>query len=91
MPVGALEAAEIGALAGPGAGDEERHVRRLRQLRRCRRLLLCVDAGRHAQRQCGNDKCLRLAHFCRLPLDFHEPYERPDGSRRRGPLQATRA
>src|SRR5689334_1384107 len=40
--VGTLDAAEIGALAGSVAGDEERHVRRLWQLRRCRRLLLCV-------------------------------------------------
>jgi len=30
--VGTFNAAEIGALAGPHAGDKERHVRRLRQL-----------------------------------------------------------
>src|SRR3954452_21399227 len=34
MLIGALEAAEIGALAGPRTDDKECHVRRLRQLRR---------------------------------------------------------
>ena len=53
MLVGAFKAAEIGALARPGGGDKERHVRRLRQLRRCLlcRLLLCFDAGHHAERR----------------------------------------
>src|SRR5687768_15470354 len=35
MPVSALEPAEIGALAGPGAGDEEGHVLLLRLRARC--------------------------------------------------------
>src|SRR6478752_6656773 len=63
MRVGAFEAADVGALAGSGARDEERHVRCLGQLRWCRRLLLCVDAGRDAQRQCGNDQYLGFAHL----------------------------
>ena len=41
MLVGAFDAAQIGALAGPGAGDEERHIGRLRQLW-WRRRLLCA-------------------------------------------------
>src|SRR5258707_11056046 len=41
--VGAFKAAEIGALAGPHAGNKECHVRRLRQLRgRLLRLLLML-------------------------------------------------
>src|SRR6516165_4759300 len=69
--VGTFKAAEIGALAGPHAGDKKRHVRRLRQLwrRLLPRLLLCLDVGRHAKRRerhCGDDDCLRLVH--RSPL-----------------------
>src|SRR4051812_47534848 len=33
MLVSAFDPADIGALARPGAGDEKRHIRRLRQLR----------------------------------------------------------
>src|SRR5262245_22418526 len=45
MPVPAFKTAEIGALAGPDAGDKERHVRRLWQLRRrlLRLLLFCAS------------------------------------------------
>ena len=57
MLVGALDSAEIGALAGSGAGHKKRHIRGLRQLRR-RRGLLGLDAGRDAERQCSNHKCL---------------------------------
>src|SRR4051812_16415799 len=47
--IGALEAAEIGALARPGADNKECHIRRLRQLwGRRRRRLLCVDTRRDA-------------------------------------------
>src|SRR5439155_24547790 len=65
--VGAFKAAEIGALAGPCAGDKEGHVRRLRQLRRrlLRRLLLCFGAGDNTERrerQCGDKSCLGLVH-----------------------------
>src|SRR5262245_48351179 len=67
--VGAFDAAQIGALAGPGAGDEERHTGRLRQLWWRRRLLLCIDARRYTQCQRRNNKCLRLAHFSLLPWD----------------------
>ena len=75
MLIGALEAAEIGALAGPGADDEECHVRRLRQLwrRRRRRRLLCLDARRHAdrrERQRGADDYLGLVHRGFLPGIF---------------------
>src|SRR4029077_834512 len=63
MLVGAFDAAQIGALAEPGAGDEERHTGRLRQWWWRRRRLLCIDSRRYAQCQRRNDKCLRLAHF----------------------------
>src|SRR6266699_1308274 len=45
--VGTFKAAEIGALAGPHAGDKERHVRRLRQLwrRLLRRLTRFMEEG----------------------------------------------
>src|SRR4029077_5438101 len=75
MLIGALEAAEVGALAGPCADDKECHVRRLRQLRRRRgrRRLLCFDAGRHADRrehQRGADNYLGLVHRGSLPWIF---------------------
>src|SRR5215510_15807443 len=63
MLVGAFDAAQVGALAQPGAGDEERHTGRLRQLWWRRRLLLCVDSRRYTQCERRNNKCLRLAHF----------------------------
>ena len=78
MLVGAFKAPEIGALAGPGADDKEGHVRRLRQLRRrlLRRLLLCFDAGRHAERRerhCSDDKCTSCSlHLS--PWDFSDPF-----------------
>src|SRR6185312_6985283 len=51
MLVGAFDAAQIGALAEPGAGDEERHTGRLRQWWWRRRRLLCIDSRRYAQCQ----------------------------------------
>jgi hypothetical protein len=63
MLVGAFDAAQIGALAGPGAGDEECHIGRLRQLWWRRLLLLCIDSRRYTQCQRRNNKCVRLAHF----------------------------
>ncbi len=79
--VGAFKTAEIGALAGPHAGDKERHVRRLRQLRGRllrRRRLLCLDAGSHAERrerQCGDDGCLGLVHCSSSLLRFPDAEE----------------
>src|SRR2546430_1363176 len=75
IPVGAFKPAEIGALAGPGAGDKERHIWRLRQLwrRLLRRLLLCLGAGDHAERrerQCGDEGCLGFVHGCPSLLRF---------------------
>jgi hypothetical protein len=64
--VGALDAAEVGALAGPGAGDEERHVGRLRQLRRrCRRGCCCActpdSHDERRERQCGTMNAFLIA------------------------------
>src|SRR5262249_46149532 len=75
--VGTIEAAEIGALAGPYADDKERHVRRLRQLwrRLLRRLLLCLDGESHAEggeRQCGDDGGLGLVHCSHSLLRFSD-------------------
>src|SRR5262249_26835319 len=47
VSVGAVQAAEVGSLARPGASHKECHGRGLRQLWRW--LLLCLDACRHAQ------------------------------------------
>src|SRR5262245_44675080 len=53
VPIGAIEAAEIGALAGAGAGDEEAHVGLLR-----------VDSGAQAERQrCDRGSSDRQAHL----------------------------
>src|SRR5262249_61247146 len=80
-PVPPSNTADIGALAWPDAGDKERHVRRLWQLRRrlLRLLLLCFDAGHHAERrerQCGDNECLRLVHRTPLRWRFPDAYER---------------
>src|SRR5262249_14797345 len=79
--VGTFKAAEIGAFAEPHAGDKERHVRRLRQLwrRLLWLLLLCFDAGHHAERrerQCGDNECLRLVHRTPLCWRFPDAHER---------------
>jgi len=52
MPVGAFEAAEIGAFAGTGAGDEERHTGLLR---------LSAQARREQHDRSGQDGA-RLVH-----------------------------
>jgi hypothetical protein len=58
--VRAFDAAEIGAFARPRAGDEERHLGRLWQLRRCRRLLLGLR--RDDQKRC---RCRQNTRPCR--------------------------
>src|SRR5262245_45639975 len=63
MLVSAFDAPKIGAFAGPGASDEERHTGRLRQWWWRRLLLLCIDSRRYTQCQRRDNKCLRLAHF----------------------------
>ena len=70
--VGPRDAAEVGALAGPRAGDEERHLRRLRQRRRRRRrgLLLGLRAREHEQRRerRGEQECFRCVHESSLEI-----------------------
>src|SRR5207253_6927135 len=59
-----FDAAEIGALAGSGAGDEERHFGRLRQLRRggWRGRLLRLHGGCDERCKRRNGKCSSATH-----------------------------